>query len=148
MRTVWGLQLPLGHGLSEPLLESDRAESGIARGREGPLAQLGAEVARTGICDDFTRIVPRLEALSNKRVQTELLGSGHFNDSIQRLADRNLRHGTRDIVGGHGLDQHRSQAIGMRRKMIDALAAGDTERYCALVLAQIRSGLSTYLARL
>jgi DNA-binding GntR family transcriptional regulator len=40
------------------------------------------------------------------------------------------------------------QAIGMHRKMIDALAAGDTERYCALVLAQIRSGLTTYLARL
>lgn len=40
------------------------------------------------------------------------------------------------------------QAIGMHRKMIDALAAGAAARYTRLVLAQIRGGLDTYLARL
>jgi hypothetical protein len=64
----------LGLGLAEPVLETRPAQSRVLVGDECALGQLRAEVARVWIGDDFTRIVPRGEALSNQIVEAELFG--------------------------------------------------------------------------
>jgi DNA-binding GntR family transcriptional regulator len=49
----------------------------------------------------------------------------------------------------HWADPARArEAIDMHRKMIDALAAGDSARYRKLTLQQIQDGLRTYLSKL
>ena len=99
-------------GASEPVVEPDFTEFCFVAGEKRPFAQLGPEVTRMRIRNNFTRIVLRAQDTLDKSVEIERLGPTHFNGAIQRSARRNLRDHTRNIVGSDRLDEHRWHANG------------------------------------
>ena len=60
--------------MTEPLLESDVAESRIAPRNQRAFRELGPEIPRVGIGDNLPWVVVRVEALPDQFVETELCG--------------------------------------------------------------------------
>jgi hypothetical protein len=94
---------PLERRLAEPLLEADLAELRVVARNQRALAEFGPEVPRVRVDDNLAGVVARGKALTDQLIETELLGTGHFNRAIQRR-------GLGDVISGHGLNEYRWQA--------------------------------------
>ena len=99
----------LVHRLAEPLLEADLAESRVAGRNQRALAEFGPEVPRVRVDDNLAGIVARAEALTDQFIETELLGTGHFNRAIQWRAHGDPADRLGDVISRHGLNEYRWQ---------------------------------------
>ncbi len=94
--------LRLRDRLNEPILEPNRAELRVSSGNERALAQQCSVVTRTGISDDCTWIVLRLEPSLDQPVEAKCFGPCHLDDTVHRLPHGNSLHRDRDIVAAMG----------------------------------------------
>ena len=108
--TSW--KLHSGWSVADRLSQSSKRIAASVRPRreQGPLPQLGAEVARVRIGDHLARVVARAEALPDQVVEAELLGTRDLDHAIHWRTEGDLCQGAGDIVRRHGLDEHRRQA--------------------------------------
>src|SRR6185295_13298416 len=97
----------LEHGLAEPLLEADLAESRVVGRNQRALAELGPEVPGVRVDDNLAGVVARAQALTDQLIETELLGTGHLNRAIQRRAHGDPADRRGDVISRHGLNEHR-----------------------------------------
>src|SRR4029077_3374613 len=109
--------------LAEPVFEADVAERGARVRHQRALAQLRAEVARVRVGEHFTGVVARTEPQPDEFVEAELLRSRHFEDAVQRRANRDPANRTCDVRGCDRLEQHGRDAhrVPVGRLVGDAL---------------------------
>src|SRR5215470_8280567 len=91
----------------EPVFQTDLTEPGIVSRNQRALAEFGPEVPRLRIDDHLAGIVARSETLADQLVETEPLGTGHFNSAVQWRAHSNPGNGLGDIISRHGLNEYR-----------------------------------------
>ena len=91
-------------GWLEPLLEADLAESRVAGRNQRTLAEFGPEIPRVRVNDNLAGVVARAEALTDQFIETELLGTGHFNRAIHWRAHGDPADRLGDVVSRHGLN--------------------------------------------
>src|SRR5206468_5189289 len=96
-------------GLSQPGFETGLAESCVIARKQCSLADFRSRVTRVWISDDFAGIFERGQAPPDEIIQAKLLRPCNFNDAVYRRTYRNPAHSTRDIVGGHRLEEHMRQ---------------------------------------
>jgi hypothetical protein len=97
---------------AQPDTESGLAEDRFVAGNQAALVRFGAEVARLRVSDDFTRIVPRRQALPDEFVETELFGTGGSRTVLPSVAasailwmnSKNCRVRVQEIAG-RGLEE-------------------------------------------
>src|SRR5262245_33335707 len=94
----------------EPLLVGGGGQAGAFGGNQGALPEPGAEVPGFGVDDDVARVLAQAQGSTDELVEPELLGPRDLDDAVGRRADADLAQGGGHVVGGHGLDEHRSQA--------------------------------------
>src|SRR5262245_65767435 len=92
--------------LTEPLLETDVAESHLAQGNQRAFLEFSPEIAGLRIGHNLARIVARGEPLTDQLVETELLRTGHFNGAVHRHAHGNPGDRLRDVISSHWLKEH------------------------------------------
>ena len=115
--------LDLTCGLTEPGFETRLAESRVVAGNECALAHLHAVVARVRVSDNLARILACGQTPPDEFIETKLFRPPYFNGAIHWWAHRDPAYRTGDIVGRHGLDEHRWQAhlVAVGGKIGDAL---------------------------
>ena len=59
--------------------------------------------------DNLAGVVARAEALTDQFIETELLGTGHFNRAIQWRAHGDPADRLGDVISRHGLNEYRWQ---------------------------------------
>ena len=101
--------LALHDRLIQPLMQADLAESRVVGRNQRTLAEFGPEVSRVWVGDNVARVVARAEALTDQLIETELLGTGHFDGPIHRRAHGDLTDRLGDIISRHGLNERRWQ---------------------------------------
>ena len=94
-------------GLAEPLLKADLPEPRVAGRNQRALVELGPEVPRVRIDDNIAVVVARSEALTDQVIETELLGTGHFNRAIQRRTRGDPADRLGDVISRHRLNEDR-----------------------------------------
>lgn len=67
-------------------MEFDAATFGTGSGQQRPFLHSDAVVAGTGIGDNLARIVRNRETLPDQHIQTEGIGTSHFNHAIDGRA--------------------------------------------------------------
>jgi hypothetical protein len=75
----------LEDGLFQPLLQADLAESRAAAWNQRALAEFDPVVPRVRICDYAAGVVARAEGLTDQFIETEFLGTGHFNGAMKNF---------------------------------------------------------------
>src|SRR5947207_1391419 len=84
--------------LAEPLAEPDVAESRLAPRNQRPFTEFGPEVPRVRIGDNLAGVVVRGEALTDQFVETELLRTRHFDDTVDSATHGDRTDRTHDVV--------------------------------------------------
>src|SRR5216684_1259130 len=79
-------------GLSEPGFETGLAELRAIAGKECPLANVHAVVARLWVCDNLARILVCGEALPGELIETNLFRPSYFNCVIHCCVYRDADH--------------------------------------------------------
>jgi hypothetical protein len=95
--------------LGEPGFERRFAEPGIFTRDERALLHLDAVVASVRVSDNLTRILACGKTFPDEFIETELFRPPNFKGAFDGLADSDLAYRSGDIVGSHGLDEHRWQ---------------------------------------
>src|SRR5262249_38518105 len=104
-RWAWRLAL-LERRLAQPLVEPDVAESRLAPGDQRPFTEFGPEVKRVRIGANFPGVLVRGEALTDQFVETELFGTGHFNDAVHWGPHGDFGNRLGDVLSRHRLKEH------------------------------------------
>jgi hypothetical protein len=99
----------LEHRLAEPVQRRISPSRRLAGGNQGAIAELGAEVPRARVDGNLGRVVTREGVLPEQRIETELLGTRHFNRAIQRRAHGDPADRPGDVISRHGLKECRWQ---------------------------------------
>jgi len=94
-------------GVAQPIFEMHFAEARIGAGDEALIVHFDAVVERFVVSDYLPRIARRAQILPNKFVLPDLIGSGHFDQAIYRLAEGYLCYRGSDIIRGHRLHKDR-----------------------------------------
>jgi hypothetical protein len=95
--------------LIQPLLQADLAESRVAGRNQRALAEFCAEVPRVRVNDNFAGVVARAETLTDQFIETELLGTGHFNRAIEWRAHGDPADRLGYVISCHRLNEYRWQ---------------------------------------
>ena len=82
-----------------------RAEARVGARNQALIVHLNAEVTRTIVCHDLSRLSGRVEILPNECVLSNLIGPGNFDRAVDRLRQGDLRHRRSDIIRNDGLHQ-------------------------------------------
>src|SRR5688572_29865064 len=77
-------------GAAQPGVEPDRADPWISPGDQGPVIQLGAEIAGVYVRGDLPGIVPGSEEATDERVELELLRTRHLERAVRRISERDI----------------------------------------------------------
>ena len=115
---------------AEPVAEGGLAQLGTVTRNERALGQDGAEVAGAGVGDNLARIVAGPEAAADEVVEAERLRSADLDHAVQRGTDGDAGHRRGDVLGSHGLNEHRRQT--------DDLAVGGVVGDAADELEELR----------
>ncbi len=94
------------HRLAEPFLKADLAESRGTGRNQRALGELGPEVPRVRVNDNLAGVIACVKALTDQFIETELLGTRHFNHAIQRRAHGNQGDRVRDVISRHRLNEY------------------------------------------
>ena len=97
------------HRLAEPFLEADLAESRVVGRHQRTLAEFGSEIPRVRVNNNLAGVVTRAEALTDQLIETERLGTGHFNRAIQWRAHGDPADRLRNVISRHRLNEYRWQ---------------------------------------
>src|SRR6187431_1653301 len=80
------LRLGSRWGAARPVREMHGPDECRRIGRECPVAEHCAEVARLLVRDYFARVAGRLQSFADELVEVKLLGAGHFHGPVYGCA--------------------------------------------------------------
>jgi hypothetical protein len=88
-------------------------DSYFAAGTRVVSPSFGAEIARLWVGDHLTGVLACVQVQPYEMVETELHWPCYLDGAVDRFSDGDPAHGSRHIIGGHGLDQDGGQADGV-----------------------------------
>ena len=100
-------------GPAEPVLEAGRGDACVVAGGEGPVVQLGAEVAGVNVGRHLSPVVACLQDAPGELVEAERLRARELDCVVQRRADRDIGQSADDVIGRLGLNEGGRQPNGV-----------------------------------
>ena len=96
--------------LAEPVLEARGGDARVVARGEGPVVQLGAEVAGVHVRNHLAGIVVCAQDTPGELVEAERLGAGQLDRVVQWRPDRDIGQGRDHVVGRLGAPGAEGQA--------------------------------------
>lgn len=96
--------------LSEPVFEPEFSEDRVIFGKESALLHLDVVVATARISENLAWILAYAQKQPPTFIEGKFFGATSFEGVIHRCIKRSPANSTRDIVGGHGLNEDGRQA--------------------------------------
>src|SRR6478735_7552426 len=120
-------------GAGNPLGVRRRTEDRVGSGHEAVVGELGPEVGRVRVGNDFAGVAHPLQARGDELVHPDLLRAAGLDDPVDRLAARGPADGRGDVVGRHRLEVRLRQVdlpvdgggVGDRREELEELGGAD-----------------------
>ena len=96
-------------GLAEPVLEAGRGDACVVARDEGPVVQLGAEVAGVNVGRHMAWVVARVQDTPCELVEGKRFRARQLDRVVEWCADRDIGQSAGDVIGCLGLNEGRRQ---------------------------------------